>query len=260
MSTKLINYVSKNYSYEICYNRIRNRRNLSGQGSVCKEFNTYLDNLEFNLETVSFSNPFFTILIGDFNAKCTSSYSKDNSTTRGSKLSLLTSQLGLNQIINEPTHITKNSSTCIDLLFTSQTNLVIESGVHSFLYPNCHHQIILRNLILRIFYPPPYERNVWHYKQTNIELIRRAIDNFGRNRAFDNVSLNRQVSMFNDSILKVISNFIPEETIICDDRDPPWISSKTKKVIHVKNKEHKKYINNKSNFLLLQNINNLQDQ
>ena len=34
MSTKLINYVNKNYNYEICYNRIRNRKNLSGRGSV----------------------------------------------------------------------------------------------------------------------------------------------------------------------------------------------------------------------------------
>ena len=219
-----------------------------------------MDNLESNLETVSFSNPFLTILIGDFNAKCASWYSKDNSTTEGSKLRLLTSQFGLNQIINEPTHITKNSSTCIDLLFTSQTNLVIKSGVHSSLNPNCHHQIIFAKFDLRIFYPPPYERNVWHYKQTNIELIRRPIDNFDWNRALDNVSPNRQVSIFNDTILNIISNFIPHETIICDDRDPPWINSKIKKVIHEKNKEHKKYINNKSNFLLLQNINNLQAQ
>ena len=26
-------------------------------------------------------------------------------------------------------------------IFTSQQNLVMESGVHSFLHPNCHHQI-----------------------------------------------------------------------------------------------------------------------
>ena len=37
-----------------------------------EEFNTFLDNLESNLETVSLSNPFLTIFIGDFNAKCAS--------------------------------------------------------------------------------------------------------------------------------------------------------------------------------------------
>ena len=36
--------------------------------------------------------------------------------------------------------------------------------------------------------------------------------------------------------------------------------AKLRKVIHEKNKEHKKYINDKPNFLLLQNINNLQAQ
>ena len=77
-----------------------------------------MDNLESNLETVSLVNPFLAILICDFNVKCASWYSKDNSTTEGSKLKLLTSQFGLNQIINEPTHIMKNPSTGIDLLFT----------------------------------------------------------------------------------------------------------------------------------------------
>ena len=163
-----------------------------------EEFNTFLDNLESKLETAFFSNLFLTILISDFNAKCASWYSKDNSTTEGSKLRLLTSQFGLNQIINEPPHITKNFSTCIDLLFTSQTNLVIKSGVHSLLYPNCHYQIIFAKFNLRIFHPPPYERNVWYYKHANIEHIRQTIDNFDWNRALDNLSRNSQRSIFND--------------------------------------------------------------
>ena len=54
----------------------------------------------------------------------------------------LTSQYGLKQIINQPTHIRNNSSSSIDLLFTSQANLVMESGVHSSLHSNCYHQII----------------------------------------------------------------------------------------------------------------------
>ena len=89
-------------------------------------------------------------------------------------------------------------------------------------------------LNLRLFYRPPYERNVWPYKQANIELIRRDIDNFDWNRALDHVSPNRQASIFNDTILNITSNFIPHETIICDDRDPPWINSKIKKVINEK--------------------------
>ena len=43
--------------------------------------------------------------------------------------------------------------------------------MHSSLNPNCHHQIIFAKFDLRIFYPPPYERNVWHYKQTNYKRL-----------------------------------------------------------------------------------------
>ena len=72
-----------------------------------EKFNTFLDNLESNLEIVILFNPFLTILIGDFNAKCANRYWKgssdiDNrywkgsSTTEATKSRLLTSQFGLN--------------------------------------------------------------------------------------------------------------------------------------------------------------------
>ena len=54
----------------------------------------------------------------------------------------VTSKFGLQQLINEPTHHTRNSSSCNDLTYASQPNLVIESGIHSSLHENCHHQII----------------------------------------------------------------------------------------------------------------------
>ena len=47
-----------------------------------------------------------------------------------------------------------------------------------------------------------------------------------------------------------MSNFIPNETILVDDRDPPWITSKLKSMIHEKNLFYKKYLipNNKETF------------
>ena len=49
----------------------------------------------------------------------------------------ITSDLGLHQLISEPTHLMGNSKSCIDLMFTDQPNLVIESGVH----PSLHEQL-----------------------------------------------------------------------------------------------------------------------
>ena len=39
----------------------------------------------------------------------------------------------------------------------------------------------------------------------------------------------------NEIVLNIIRNFIPHETLIFDDKDPPWISSRIKKIINDKN-------------------------
>ena len=61
----------------------------------------------------------------------------------GSQIEFLASQFAMSQVINEQTHILDNSKSCIDLIFTSQPNMIIDSGVHPSLHPNCHHQIIV---------------------------------------------------------------------------------------------------------------------
>ena len=50
-------------------------------------------------------------------------------------------------------HVLENSSSCVDLIFISQPNLVVDSGVHPSLHPNCHHQIVYAKLKLKIHFP-----------------------------------------------------------------------------------------------------------
>ena len=38
-----------------------------------------------------------------------------------------------------------------------------------------------------------------------------------------------------------MANFIPHETITCDDRDPPWINDRIKKLIYDRNSLYKVY-------------------
>ena len=90
------------------------------------------------------------IALGDFNAKSSNWYNKDITSDEGRKTETVTSQNGLQQEINKPTHILNYSSSCIDLIFNSQPNLQIESGVHPSLHPNCHHQIVFAKFNLDI--------------------------------------------------------------------------------------------------------------
>ena len=98
--------------------------------------------------------------IEDFNAKSNNWICQDKTSFEGDAIENLTSQFGLHQMIKEPTHILGTSSYCIDLIFTSQPNLIIESGVHSSLLSNSHHLIILAKFNLDAVYPQPYVREV----------------------------------------------------------------------------------------------------
>ena len=180
--------------------------------------------------------------IEDFNAK--------SSSFEGEAIENLTTQFGLHQVIKEPTHILDTSSLCIDLIFTPQPNLIIESGVHSSLRSNCHHHIIFAKFILKIVYSPPYLQEVWQYKDANNELIRRAINKLNSQMTFLNTNVNEKVDIFNSTILNISNNFILHEFVVCDGKDPPWFNRKIIALIQEKNVAFKNYGNNSSNINL----------
>ena len=110
-------------------------------GEICNFISLYRSPSQSHdvFETFADKNPYLIVILGDFNAKSTNWCKHDKTAYEDSKIEAITSQLGLKQFIQEPTHILSNSSSCIDLVFTSQPNLVMESGVRSSLHENCHH-------------------------------------------------------------------------------------------------------------------------
>ena len=123
----------------------------------------------------------------------------------------------------------------------------MKSGVHSSLHPNCHHQIIYAKFTLKVFYPALYERVVWHYQDTNNDLTQQSIPQFIWERAFCNKGVNEQISIFNETILNIMTNFIPHETKVFNDWEPLRINNKVRIIIQKKNKIHQLYLNNKGN-------------
>ena len=218
------------------------------------DFATFSDNLELTLDFVSKKKPFLLVVLGDFNAKLSQWHDKDTSTPEGISVESITSRFGLHQIINDPTHILENSSSCIDLIFTSQPNLSVESGTQPSLHPNCHHQIVYAIFNLEVIYPPPYTREVWHYQDSDVDLIRRSLNEFDWDRAFANKHVDQKVEIFNKTVFNVHSNFIPHEVIVCNDKDPPWFNGKIKSLINEKLRTYNAYRKNIGNSQLRKNL------
>ena len=132
----------------------------------------------------------------------------------------LTTTYGFHQLISDPTHLVPNSSSCIDLIFTDQPNLAVDSGVHPTLHGNCHHQITFSKFTLMIEYPPPYEQLVWDYKKANIDSIQKALKQINCRILFSNKSVHQQVEILNNTLMNVFSNFIPNKLVTFNSKDP----------------------------------------
>ena len=188
-------------------------------------------------------NPYATFFTGDFNGHSQLWWPAGYTTPEGSQIEDLTSFLGLTQLITEPTNFEphKNPS-CIDLIFTDQPNFVLDSGTRSSFDPLCHHQITYCSFNYKIPPPPSFERKIWMYDKANVNLIRNSISRFPWEEHFrENQDVNWQVQSFNEKILNIMSNFIPNKTIKVIPREPPWIDKALKNMLNRQQRLYRNY-------------------
>ena len=79
------------------------------QSQLSEEFDTFLSNFKLLLDYIANSNPFVSIIIGEFNARSNNWCSSDKTTYKCKKPESLTSQCGLKQVISDQSHILESS-------------------------------------------------------------------------------------------------------------------------------------------------------
>ena len=148
------------------------------------------------------------------------------------------------QRISQSTHLLPQTSYRIDLIFTDEPNLIVDSGVYPSLHLNCHHQITYGKLNLSIEYPSRYECSVWDYNRANNKEIKKFIESVKWEVMFNDNSVQKQVSIFNETLMNILSNFTPNKLVTLDDRNTPWMNDFVKSKIKWKNQLCKIYIKN----------------
>ena len=208
-----------------------------------QEFDNFLNNFHELYSKIKNENPFSVFFTGDFNGHNQQWWPGGDTTAEGNSIEELTSNLGITQLINEPTNFEPNKNpSCIDLIFTDQPNLVMESGTRSSLDTLCHHQITYCRFNYKVPRPPSFKRKIWIYDRANINLIRDSISNFPWEENFrvNSEDVNWQVNFFTETILNIMSNFIPNKEVKIVPSDPPWINKDLKTML---NKQKRLYRN-----------------
>ena len=77
------------------------------------------------MESITQKNMFPTVVTGEVNARSSKWWRVDKTTQEGFRIEKLLSQFSLSQVINEPTHISQNFNSCVDLIFINLQNLIL---------------------------------------------------------------------------------------------------------------------------------------
>ena len=104
-----------------------------------------------------------------------------------------------------------------------------------------------------------YERLIWDYKNADIPSINRVIDIFDWGNLFEGKNVYEQVHFFNKTIPNIFHNYIPNKTILCNDKDLSWLNNEIRKILTMKTKIFEQYIANgksQTNYDRLQLISN----
>ena len=148
----------------------------------------------------------------------------------------------MNQIIDGPTHILPNSESCIDLIFTTETNLVTDSGVLSSLFLTCHHQLIFAKVNFTTFFPLAYGWRIWGFSRASINAIMQAVNSVDWDRAFNGLNIDERVRFLTECVLNDFYNFVPNKVITIRSKDTLWMTPEIKRMILEKAKIYRRYV------------------
>ena len=200
------------------------------------EFHNFMNDFQILYANILKEKPYACFFTGDFNAHSANWWPNGVTNAEGFAIDELLSTLDLKQLIREPTNFEDNKSpSCIDLIICDQPNVVMESGVRPSPDNFCKHQMTFCNLNLHIPPPPVYSWKVWHYDRANIVAMNRAITDLPWENHFANCDPSQQVEFFNDKILNLASNFIPNNFVKIHPKDPPWINYNLRRMIKKQN-------------------------
>ena len=213
------------------------------QKAETPEFFDFITNFENLVLQIKSEKPYVMLFAGDFNAHSQTWWTDGDTNNEGMQLANLFYDLDLTQLISEPTHFRDQCNpSCIDLIVRDQPNLVLDSGVRPSLDPTCKHQIIFCKLNFKIPPLPSFKRHLWQFDKAESHFIEKAVLEFPWEfHLSKNKNPTSQVNMLNQTILNIMSNFVPNINVTCKPNVPKWITRDIKNLMRRQNNFYKKY-------------------
>lgn len=164
------------------------------------------------------------------------------------KITDICQHFGLEQLISEPTHYTENSSSLIDLVFTSDKNSILASGVgEPFLEQNLrYHCPIFFVLKSHKITTPVFRRHIWLYDRGDYRHFSRDLQETEWVALRDN-DIDIYAQNITNHVLILAEKHVPNKNITVRQTDPPWLTNDIKKMMRKRQRIYKKFKITKNN-------------
>ena len=130
----------------------------------------------------------------------------------------------LQQVVTEPTRITETTSSTLDLFFTNNSTLVVNSEV---IPSMSDHEAIYIEASLRPHKTPTQSRIVSLYKKADFETIREGLRKFYSEMPDPNIATTDELlSSFKDRSQSLITKHVPSKVCKGQKNHKPWINQK----------------------------------
>ena len=73
---------------------------------------------------------------------------------------------------------------------------------------------------------------IWDYSNADILNIRKSISSINWSNLFSDNHIDIQFSIFEECVLKVFKNFVPNKYVVFDDKEPAWVYQAIKQLIN----------------------------
>ncbi|MCG8049353.1 MAG: reverse transcriptase domain-containing protein [Candidatus Thiodiazotropha endolucinida] len=194
----------------------------------------YLSSIEDSISMAEDTGIAEIIVTGDFNLN-----TSNPSSSR--KVNSICQQFCLHQTITEPTHFTEHSSSTLDLLFVSNKQNLINSGVGE---PFLDQHVRYHCPVYGIFkFSKPrihtFTRKVWYYDQGNYTSLRNKASQINWD-TLQNPDIDVYAQNISNQILSLAQECIPTKKVRIKPTEPPWINCNIKRHIRKRKRAYKK--------------------
>ena len=199
-----------------------------------------LSSIEDSIGLAFDSNINDVFITGDFNLDTLKN-------TSNQKISAICQQFSVTQMIVEPTHFTEHSSSIIDLIFMSNKNSILLSGVgEPFLDQNVrYHCPVYFVLNFHKNVAPAFYRHIMLFDRGDYQSLSRDI----RETDWESLKSNDidiYASNITNRISELVDKHIPNKKVKIRQFDPSWLTNEAKQLIRKRKRLFRKFKRTKS--------------